>query len=72
MNIEEVLQFEEEQIFDRKSISIEPKALAIHIVAFANADGGTIAIGISDKNRRIEGVDFETSKLNELLKSVRS
>lgn len=68
MNIDEVLQFEEEQIFDRKSISIEPKALAIHIVAFANADGGTIAIGISDKTRRVEGVDFETSKLNELLR----
>lgn len=68
MNIDEVLQFEEKQIFDRKSIYIEPKALAIHIVAFANADGGTIAIGISDKTRRIEGVDFETSKLNELLR----
>ena len=68
MNIDEVLQFEEEQIFDRKSINIEPKALAIHIVAFANADGGTIAIGISDKTRRVEGVDYDTSKLNELLR----
>ena len=55
MTIEEVLAFEEMQIFDRKSINIEPKALAVPIVAFANADGGTIAIGISDKNRQIEG-----------------
>lgn len=68
MNINEVLQFEEKQIFDRKSIYIVPKALAISVVAFANADGGIIAIGISDKARRIEGVDFETQKLNDLLR----
>lgn len=46
---------EEMQIFDRKSVNIEPKALAIPLIAFANADGGTVAIGISDKTRRIEG-----------------
>ncbi|WP_091234724.1 ATP-binding protein [Anaerobium acetethylicum] len=68
MTIDEVLKFEEKQIFDRKSINIEPKALAIPIIAFANADGGTIAIGVSDRTRRIEGVDFETPKLNELLR----
>ena len=68
MNINEVLQFEEKQIFDRKSIYIQPKALAISIVAFANADGGIIAIGISDQTCRIEGADFETQKLNELLR----
>ena len=37
-------------------------------ILFANADGGTIAIGITDKTRTIEGVDFETEKLNELLR----
>lgn len=68
MTIEEVLEFEEMQIFDRKSVNIEPKALAIPIIAFANADGGTIAVGISDKTRRIEGVDYEIQKLNELLR----
>jgi ATP-dependent DNA helicase RecG len=68
LTIEEVLAFEEMQIFDRKSINIEPKTLAIPIVAFANADGGTIAIGISDKTRSIEGIDFETKKVNELLR----
>ncbi len=68
MTIEEVLAVEEMQIFDRKSINIEPKALAIPIIAFANADGGTIAIGISDKTRRIEGIDFDIQKLNELLR----
>lgn len=68
MTIEEVLAFEEMQIFDRKSVSIEPRALAIPIIAFANADGGTVAIGISDKTRRIEGVDYDIQKLNELLR----
>lgn len=68
MTIEEVLAFEEMQIFDRKSINIEPRALAIPIVAFANADGGTIAIGISDKTKTIEGTDQEIQRLNELLR----
>lgn len=57
MTIEEILAFDEMQIFDRKSINIDPKALAVTLVAFANADGGTVAIGISDKTRRIEGTD---------------
>lgn len=48
MTIEEILTFEEMQVFDRKSINVEPKALAIPLVAFANDDGGTIVIGISD------------------------
>ena len=68
MTIEEVLAVEEMQIFDRKSVNIDPKALAIPIIAFANADGGTVAIGISDKTRRIEGVDYDIQKLNELLR----
>lgn len=68
MTIDEVLKIEEMQIFDRKSINIEPKALAIAIIAFANADGGTVAIGISDKTRRIEGIDYEMQKVNEILR----
>ncbi len=68
MTIEEVLAFEEMQIFDRKSINIDPKALAIAIIAFANADGGTVVIGISDKTRKIEGVDYDIQRLNELLR----
>ena len=49
MTIDEVLAFEEMQIFERKSINVDAKALAIALVAFANADGGIVAIGISDK-----------------------
>ena len=42
--------------------------MAVPIIAFANADGGTIVIGVSDKTRKIEGVDQHTEKLNELLR----
>ena len=68
MTIQEITFHKEDQTFDCKSIQIEPKALAITIVAFANADGGVIAIGVSDKIRKIEGVDQHTEKLNELLR----
>ena len=68
MTIQEIRTHKEDQTFDCKSIQIDPKALAITIVAFANADGGTIAIGVSDKTRKIEGVDQHTEKLNELLR----
>lgn len=68
MTIEEILAMEENQTFDRKSMRIDPKALAKSLVAFANADGGMIAIGITDKTCKIEGIDFETKKLNELLR----
>ena len=64
----EIITHKEDQTFDCKSIQIDPKALAITIVAFANADGGDIAIGVSDKTRKIEGVDQHTEKLNELLR----
>ena len=68
MTIQEITTRKEDQTFDCKSIQIEPKALAVPIVVFANADGGVIAIGVSDKTRIIEGVDQHTEKLNELLR----
>lgn len=69
MTIDEVLAKNEKQIFDRKSIQIRPADLSDTICAFANADGGTIAIGISDKHCRIEGVDYHEEQLNEILRT---
>ena len=46
MTIEEIQKSTEFQVFDRKSARIDAKALAITIIAFANADGGRIAIGV--------------------------
>ena len=68
MTIEEIQTRKESQTFDCKSIQIDPKALAIPIVAMANADGGVLAIGVSDKTRKIEGVDGNEERLNELLR----
>ena len=68
MTIQEIQTRKEDQTFDCKSIQIEPKALAIPIVAFANADGGVIAIGVSDKTRKIEGIDhILTNSMNYLV-----
>ena len=68
MTIQEIVTRKEDQTFDCKSIQIEPKALANSIVAFANADGGVIAVGVSDKSRMIEGVNQDVIKLNDLLR----
>ena len=57
----------EGQQFDRKSFRIEAKSLAVIAVAFANADGGDIAIGIED-NGRITGINGNDAHLNELLR----
>lgn len=39
MDLDYIRHTAEFQIFDRKSIKIEPKALAVTIIAMANADG---------------------------------
>ena len=57
----------EGQTYDKKSGRIEPKALAVTMVAMANADGGTIAIGIEDDGT-ISGIDGMTEHTNDLLR----
>lgn len=65
----EYMQTESEnKYFDRKSSQIRVADLAPHISAFANADGGTLVIGISDKKRTLEGVDScGDEKINEFI-----
>ncbi|MCD8202400.1 MAG: putative DNA binding domain-containing protein [Prevotella sp.] len=67
--IDDIRQMQEGQTFDCKSFQIQPKALANTIVAMANADGGMIAIGISDGQRKIEGVDQNKKHLNDILRT---
>ena len=67
LTIEDIQQLPEGQTFDCKSIQVSAKALAVPIVAMANADGGILAVGVSDTNRRIEGIDQEAKHLNDLL-----
>lgn len=67
-DIESLRYTTELQTFDRKSARIDAKTLAVTIVAFANADGGTLAIGIED-NGVVTGIDGYEKNINELLRA---
>ena len=68
MTFEDIQKSTEFQVFDRKSARIDAKALAITIIAFANADGGQIALGVEDDGS-LTGVDGKTDHVNELLRA---
>jgi len=57
-----LLAVPESQWFDRKSARTAPRDLANAEIAFANAEGGTIVVGLSRQG--VEGVD--TAKANDL------
>lgn len=57
----------ENQVFERKSARKDAKGLSNHIVAFANADGGTLVIGIED-NGDITGIDAYPHHVNDILR----
>lgn len=67
MDLEYIRHTTEFQVFDRKSVRIEPKALALPIIAMANADGGVIALGVEDDGT-LTGVDGDVKSLNDLLR----
>ncbi|HVF76101.1 MAG TPA: ATP-binding protein [Acidimicrobiales bacterium] len=58
----------EDQWFDRKSARIAPLKLAQNLVAFANAEGGTVVLGIDDG--RIEGTDDFPAHRNDLVQAA--
>ena len=63
----------ENKIFDRKSAKVKVSDIAPLISAFANAEGGTIAIGISDKTRQIEGINkYGTQKINDFISAPKN
>lgn len=53
----------EDQWFDRKSVLVAPRDLAPAIVAFANAEGGTIVVGLH--NGKVQGIDSNRRKVND-------
>lgn len=57
----------ESQWFDRKSARVQPSALAETLSAMANAEGGMIAIGLSDGV--CEGIGGQRRKQNEWLRA---
>lgn len=54
-----LLHISEDQWFERKSARIAARDLADAIVALANAEGGTIVVGLS--NGRVEGIDGDAA-----------
>ena len=68
MTLKYIQKTTEFQVFDRKSVKIDAKTLTITIIAFANADGGKIALGVEDDGT-LTGVDGQTAHVNELLRA---
>lgn len=60
-----LLSLPEDQWVDRKSARIAPRDLAPHVVAFGNAEGGTIAIGLH--GGKAEGTDRMGHRRNDLM-----
>lgn len=59
-----LLTIKEDQWFDRKSIRAQPRSLAEDLVAFANAEGGVIVVGLSDG--KVEGTKDLPQKVNDI------
>lgn len=65
-DLKRLLSAPENQYFDRKAAEYDLRKLANILVSFANADGGTVAIGIKD--RKFEGINhLDNHKINDFL-----
>lgn len=72
LTLDYMINEDENKYFDRKSVKIKPSDIASLISAFANAEGGTIVIGISDKNRKLEGLnEIDGDKINNFINAPR-
>ena len=68
LTLDYIIKEQENKVFDRKLAQVRPSDLGELISAFANADGGSIVIGISDSKRILEGIKHLSSeKLNRLI-----
>lgn len=68
LTLDYMIHENENKIFDRKSAQLKPSDIAGEISAYANANGGTIVFGISDKTRRLEGINaVGTEKINNFI-----
>lgn len=65
--VEQLYTKKESQTYDRKSARKNPKDLSNHIVAFANADGGILVIGIED-DFTVTGIDDYQNNINDILR----
>ena len=68
LNLQYLTTEHENKYFDRKSAQIKVSDLAPLISAFANGDGGTVVIGISDKTMALEGINrVGEDKINDFI-----
>ncbi|MCM1134891.1 MAG: putative DNA binding domain-containing protein [Clostridium sp.] len=68
LTLEYMINEDKNKIFDRKSAQLKPSDIADEISAYANAEGGTIVFGISDKTRRLEGINaVGAEKINNFI-----
>lgn len=68
LTLDYIVNEPENKLFDRKSSKVKASDIAPIISAFANADGGTIVIGVADKTRKIEGVNgIDSDAINNLI-----
>ena len=68
LTLDYIVNESENKLFDRKSSRIKPSDLAPIISAFANAEGGTVVIGIDDKTKTIEGLNaLSSDQVNDLV-----
>ena len=68
LSLDYIIEADENKLFDRKSAKVKASDLAPLISAFANAEGGTIAIGVNDKTRMLEGLKgCDEKKINDFL-----
>lgn len=58
----EIVGLPEDQWLERKSSRVAPRDLANTLIGFANADGGTVVVGLSDG--RVEGTNGDPEKRN--------
>lgn len=59
-----LLGMREDQWYERKSIRVSPRTFAEALVAFANAEGGAVVIGLS--NGQVEDTAAAVKRMNEL------
>jgi ATP-dependent DNA helicase RecG len=67
-SIDNLLVLREGQVLDFKSARIQARDLAEILVAFANADGGTVAIGV-ENDKTVSGIRRYQDNVAELLRA---
>lgn len=73
--IEIILDYKEWQVFECKRARVEPAKILEAIVAFANAEGGTLVLGIDDpdktpREKRLIGISECPDNTSEIINLI--